>query len=81
MPLIKSADDKDVGKNIATEQAAGKPHKQAVAIALAVQDRAKKQAAADAGKSEPVRNPAKEDQAEYAKAWADKEDGQDNVKA
>lgn len=81
MPLIKSASDKAVGKNIATEQAAGKPHKQAVAIALAVQDRAKKQAAADAGKSQPpVRNPVKEDQDAYAKAWSDKEDGPENVK-
>jgi hypothetical protein len=80
MPVIKSADNKAVGKNIATEMAAGKPQKQAVAIALAVQERAKQQAAADAGKSNPpVRNPAQEDQNEYAKAWADTEDGQANV--
>jgi hypothetical protein len=69
MPLIKSAADEAVGKNIAKEQADGKPHKQAVAIALAVQERAKKQEAADTGKS--VRNPAKEDATEYAKAWKD----------
>lgn len=81
MPLDKSGSDKSVGKNIATEMAAGKPQKQAVAIALAVQERAKQQAAADAGKSNPpVRNPAKEDANAYAKAWADTEDGQDNVK-
>ena len=42
MPLIKSKSDKAVGKNIATEQNAGKPHNQAVAIALSVQDQAKK---------------------------------------
>lgn len=34
MPLIKSASKEAVGKNIKTEQAHGKPHKQAVAIAL-----------------------------------------------
>ena len=65
MPLIKSASDAAVGKNIAKEMDAGKPHKQAVAIALAVQRRAKEQDEAD----RVVRNPAKEDQAEYAKAW------------
>lgn len=69
MPLEKSTSDKAVGKNIATEMAAGKPHKQAVAIALAVQERAKKQAEADAGKSQPVRDPGKEDRDEYAAAW------------
>lgn len=40
MPLIKSKSDKAVGENIKREQAAGKPHKQAVAIALSVQRRA-----------------------------------------
>lgn len=69
MPLMKSASDKDVGKNIATEQAAGKPYKQAVAIALAVQERAKQQAAADAGKSKPATNPQQADRDEYATAW------------
>jgi hypothetical protein len=34
MPLYKGK--KNIGKNIATEQAAGKPHAQAVAIALSV---------------------------------------------
>lgn len=43
MPLIKSTSKKAVGKNIATEIKAGKPQKQAVAIALSVKrDAAKK---------------------------------------
>ena len=42
MPLIHSKSDKAIGKNIATEQKAGKPHGQAVAIALSVQDEAKR---------------------------------------
>ena len=42
MPLIKSKSDKAVGKNIAKETAAGKPRKQAIAIALDVQRRAAK---------------------------------------
>ena len=42
MPLIKSKSEKNVGKNIKTEMAAGKPQKQAVAIALDVQRRAGK---------------------------------------
>lgn len=37
MPLIHSKSDKAVGKNIAREEAAGKPHDQAVAIALNTQ--------------------------------------------
>lgn len=41
MPLIKSKSDKAVGKNIEAETAAGKPRKQAIAIALDVQRRAK----------------------------------------
>lgn len=36
MPLIKSGSKKAVSKNIKTEIAAGKPQKQAVAIALNV---------------------------------------------
>lgn len=43
MPLIKSSSKEAVGKNIAAERAAGKPMKQAIAIALAVQRRAKAQ--------------------------------------
>ena len=42
MPLIKSASKKAVPKNILREMAAGKPQKQAVAIALNVQREAKK---------------------------------------
>jgi len=41
MPLMKSAKKKDVSKNIKTEIAAGRPPKQAVAIALETQRRAK----------------------------------------
>jgi hypothetical protein len=37
MPLVKSDSKKAVKKNIKTELKAGKPHKQAVAIALSVQ--------------------------------------------
>ena len=42
MPLIKSASKKAVGKNIKREIRAGKPRKQAIAIALETQRRAKK---------------------------------------
>jgi Family of unknown function (DUF6496) len=34
MPLIKSASKKAIGQNIKTEIAAGKPRRQAIAIAL-----------------------------------------------
>lgn len=37
MPLDKSGSAKSVGKNIKAEEAAGKPRKQAVAIALNVE--------------------------------------------
>ena len=40
MPLL--AGKENIGKNIKTEQAAGKPHKQAIAIALSVARRGKK---------------------------------------
>ena len=42
MPLIKSTSKSAVGKNIATEMKAGKPQKQAVAIALSVKREAAK---------------------------------------
>ena len=42
MPLVKSASKKAVSRNIRTEMAHGKPQKQAVAIALSVQRRAKR---------------------------------------
>lgn len=42
MPLVKSASKNAVSKNIKAEIKAGKPQKQAVAIALSVQRAAKK---------------------------------------
>jgi hypothetical protein len=39
MPLIKSASPKAVGPNIKAELNAGKPYRQALAIALATKDR------------------------------------------
>lgn len=36
MPLIKSKSKKAIGENIKSEEAAGKPKKQAIAIALDV---------------------------------------------
>jgi len=42
MPLDKSGSKASVGRNIETEMAHGKPHKQAVAIALETQRRGKK---------------------------------------
>lgn len=41
MPLIRSASKKAVSQNIKTEMKAGKPQKQAVAIALETARRAK----------------------------------------
>ncbi len=41
MPLKKSKSKQAVSQNIKTEMAAGKPQKQAIAIALDVQRRAK----------------------------------------
>lgn len=40
MPLVKSKSKKAVGENIKRELAAGKPKKQAIAIALDVQRKA-----------------------------------------
>jgi len=42
MPIQKSKSNKAVSKNIKIEIAAGKPQKQAIAIALSVQREAKK---------------------------------------
>ncbi len=42
MPLKKSASKKAVGSNIETEEGAGKPRRQAIAIALNVQREARK---------------------------------------
>jgi len=41
MPLVKSSSKKAVGQNIKAERKAGKPQKQAIAIALSEQRRAK----------------------------------------
>ncbi len=41
MPLDKSGSKASVGKNIATEEAAGKPRKQSIAIDLNTKRRAK----------------------------------------
>jgi len=46
MPLIKSMMPKAMSKNIAKEMKAGKPQKQAVAIAYAVKREAEKKAKA-----------------------------------
>ena len=42
MPLKKSSSKKAISENIKTEMKAGKPQKQAIAIALPVQSEAKK---------------------------------------
>ena len=42
MPLVKGKSNKAVSKNIKTEMAAGKPQRQAVAIALSVAGKSKK---------------------------------------
>jgi hypothetical protein len=61
MPLDKSGSKASVGANIKVEQAAGKPHQQAVAIALSVQRQAKGEPARaphPASGHTNVRNPA-----------------------
>lgn len=49
MPLIKSPKKSAVSKNIKTEMEHGKPHKQAIAIALSVQRAAKRKKHAEGG--------------------------------
>lgn len=61
MPLIKSKSKKAIGENIAIEQNANKPHKQAVAIALNVARKAgakipKGKAAKSEGNTNPKRS-------------------------
>lgn len=51
MPLVKGYSKKSIGKNIGKEMKAGKPQKQAIAIAL----NTARAAAKKAGKSMPVR--------------------------
>ena len=41
MPLVKGKSRKAIGENIATEEAAGKPRNQAIAIALHTADEAR----------------------------------------
>ena len=42
MPLVKGKSSKAVSQNIKTEMAAGKPQRQAIAIALSVAGKSKK---------------------------------------
>jgi len=44
MPMTKGYSSKSIGKNVSREMKAGKPQKQAVAIALNVASKAKKKA-------------------------------------
>ena len=50
MPLIKSKSRRAVSENIRTEMAAGRPQKQAIAIALTVQREAAKKKVKPKGK-------------------------------
>jgi hypothetical protein len=47
MPLVKGSSRADISRNIRTERSAGKPEKQAVAIALSEADAAKAKHASD----------------------------------
>jgi hypothetical protein len=49
MPLVKSTSNAAFGKNIGAEIKAGKPQKQAVAIAYSVKDQAAKHGKAKSG--------------------------------
>jgi hypothetical protein len=56
MPLLKGK--KNIGKNIKTEMAAGKPRKQAIAIALSEAGEAKKNYHRTRGRDQSVMNKA-----------------------
>lgn len=58
MPLIKSAQPKAFSKNIATEMHAGKPQKQAVAIASSEARAARRSHGSDAGESTTTKHPS-----------------------
>jgi len=62
MPLIKSASRQAISQNIRTERAAGKPPRQAVAIAESVADRSR-------GKRKTERHP--QSHAEFLKLGED----------
>ena len=77
MPLVKSSKKEAIGENIATEVKAGKPQKQAVAIALSVQREARKKKIGDLlekhmmsseEKGEPKAESKKKEMAEMKKA-------------
>ena len=54
MPLIKSKSKRAFGENIATEMRAGRPQKQAVAIAYSVKREAEKKERKSAVKGRPT---------------------------
>lgn len=58
MPLIKSANPKAFSENIRREMHAGKPQKQAVAIAYSEAQAAKKSHGSDAGESVITKHPS-----------------------
>lgn len=67
MPLINSKSNKAIGKNIGREQDAGKPHDQAVAIAMEAQRRAKAKKMAKGGMINEKMDPEHEPQDPHAK--------------
>ncbi len=59
MPLIKSKSKKAFGKNVSAEMAAGKPQRQAVAIAYSVKREAEKSGRKAAVKGRPANKTTK----------------------
>jgi hypothetical protein len=51
MPLVKSANPKFIGENVEREEDAGRPYRQALAIALSTQDRAKREGGGAIGRA------------------------------